>query len=312
MASGKISSTASSVVAKISLCFHLVIFLCGRCIVECLQNLIYFLSCRCAPIRRRAQLPESLHGKTILITGANGGIGAELTRVCARLGATVILACRDAVLANETIERVLQSEPTVSAGQLTYVHLDLASLASVRRAVEELSRFPAIHVLFNNAGVMMCPRWRTEDGLEYQFGVNYLGHWLLTVLLMEKLNAGTARVVNFSSIALWVGSRHYFENVNLDGPWTYNSLVAYGRSKQFVMMATAELSRRLAARGSKVTVYSLHPGIVDTKLTRHLSVVLRALIWPLRPLFTISPLMGAQTALFCAYGDQARPGLYHA
>ena len=126
-------------------------------------------------------------GRTAIITGGNSGIGFEAARVLAARGATVVLACRDLGRADEAAARIA-AEAGASGGRAETLHLDLASLASVRKAAGELgARHPRLDLLINNAGVMMPPHGRTEDGFELQIGTNHLGHFALTGLVLEHL-----------------------------------------------------------------------------------------------------------------------------
>ncbi|XP_026853676.1 retinol dehydrogenase 12 isoform X3 [Electrophorus electricus] len=161
-------------------------------------------------------------------------------------------------------------------------------------------------------GIMMCPKWKTEDGFEMQFGVNHLGHFLLTNLLLDKLKkSAPSRIVNVSSCAHEKG-QIYFDDINLDKD--YDPLKSYQQSK----LANVLFSRELAARlkGTGVCVYSLHPGVVNTELGRYLFSTMA--LWKIilfKPLFLIlkSPWQGAQTTIYCAVdeGLQNTTGLYY-
>ncbi|KAM8870160.1 retinol dehydrogenase 13 isoform 2-T2 [Spinachia spinachia] len=152
--------------------------------------------CRCS---------TRLDGKTVLITGANTGIGKETSREMARRGARVVMACRDLTRAEQAAEDIRQS---TGNGNVVIRHLDLASVYSVTQFAKDfMDGEDRLDILINNAGVMMCPRWLTEDGFETQLAVNHLGHFLLTNLLLPKLKtSGPSRVVTVSSIAHQGGS----------------------------------------------------------------------------------------------------------
>jgi len=139
-----------------------------------------------------------LDGKVVVITGANTGIGKETARELSRRGTEIVLACRDVQKA-ETAAQEITSE---TKNKVTTLKLDLASLTSVRNAANQLIvQQPKIHILINNAGVMVCPKWQTEDGFEMQFGVNHLGHFLWTLLLLDNIKQSTpARIINLSSV----------------------------------------------------------------------------------------------------------------
>ncbi|MSX94422.1 MAG: SDR family NAD(P)-dependent oxidoreductase, partial [Actinobacteria bacterium] len=169
-----------------------------------------------------------LSGKVALVTGSSGGIGLETAREFAGVGATVVLANRDAAKSAAAADEIRSSVP---GAQVETIALDLASLASVREFAATVgAAHPKIHLLVNNAGVMATPHGRTADDHELQFGTNHLGHFLLTNLLMPNLLAGApARIVNLSS------SAHDIAGIDFDDPdyrtRTYNAWVAYGQSK---------------------------------------------------------------------------------
>ncbi|CAK6951066.1 retinol dehydrogenase 12-like [Scomber scombrus] len=212
-----------------------------------------------------------LDGKTVLITGGNTGIGKETAVDLAKRGARVILACRDMDRANKAAEEVRKKSQN---DNVIVKKLDLASLQSVRQLAKEiLASEERLDVLINNAGVMSCPKWQTEDGFEMQFSVNHLGHFLLTNCLLDLLKKSSpSRIVNVASLA--------------------------------------------HERGTGVTTYSLHPGVIRTELGRH--------FWPEMPLwkrviytpllfFIKSPTEGAQTTIYCAVEEslQEESGLYY-
>lgn len=207
-----------------------------------------------------------VHGKTALVTGANSGLGLETARALAARGATLILAGRDA--ARLAAAEALLREQTGSRQFHTAV-LDLADLASVRAcAADVLARFPAIHLLINNAGVMACPLARTAEGCELQFGSNHVGHFLFTCLLLPALRAAApARVVILCSAG------HKYAAVDFDDPHfaqrPYDKWLAYGQSKTANALFAVALNRRLAAHG--VAANAVHPGVIVTELGRHLT-----------------------------------------
>ncbi|CAL1265550.1 unnamed protein product [Larinioides sclopetarius] len=140
-----------------------------------------------------------LHNKTVVITGANTGIGKETALDLAARGARVIIGCRDIEKGRKAAEDINEQ---IKDTQVIVKYLDLASFASIRKfAAEILKSEPQIHILVNNAGVMACPKSKTEEGFETHFGVNYLGHFLLTNLLLDRIKASApARIVNVSSL----------------------------------------------------------------------------------------------------------------
>ncbi|MCX4551252.1 oxidoreductase [Streptomyces sp. NBC_01387] len=199
-------------------------------------------------------------GRTAVVTGANSGIGLVTARQLARHGARVILACRSETRGKEA-ESLIRRE--VPGAQAECVPLDLADLSSVR---EFASGLPAerLDLLVNNAGVMALPYGRTADGFETQFGVNHLGHFALTGLLLPRLLATPgSRVVSVSS-GLHALSNIDINDLNSEG--NYRRWIAYGRAKTANLLFIHELSRRLSAAGSGTVAAAAHPGYARTNL----------------------------------------------
>lgn len=235
-----------------------------------------------------------LDGKVVVITGGNTGIGKETARDLSRRGAAeVVLACRDMGKAEKAANEIEKE----TGNKVTTLKLDLASLASIRASTEQLkARHPSIHILINNAGVMMCPQWETEDGFEMQFGTNHLGHFLWTLLLLDNIkNAAPSRIVNLSSRAHTRGGMH-FDDLMMKK--NYSSMGAYSQSKLANILFTKELNRRL--EGTGVTCYAVHPGVVQTELGRHLGGFVNFLGNTIGNLMLKTPEMGAQTSVYCA------------
>ncbi|XP_045061649.1 retinol dehydrogenase 12-like isoform X1 [Coregonus clupeaformis] len=246
-----------------------------------------------------------LRGKTVLVTGANTGIGKETCRDMARRGARVVMACRDLTRAARAADEIRQA---TGNNNIVVRHLDLASMYSVRELAKEfIASEDRLDILINNAGVMMCPKWLTEDGFETQLAVNHLGHFLLTNLLLGKLKSSApSRVVNVSSIAHKGGKIQFDDLFFAKRP--YNSLVSYRQSKLANVLFSRELARRL--KGTGVTSYSLHPGVIRTELTRHVETwfpMLRAILSAPSVLLMKTSTQGAQTSIYCA----VTPGLEH-
>jgi NAD(P)-dependent dehydrogenase (short-subunit alcohol dehydrogenase family) len=196
-----------------------------------------------------ADLP-SFAGRTVIVTGANSGLGAVTARELARVGAQVILAVRNTGK-GEAAARDM-------TGDVEVRRLDLQDLASVRQFADGVD---AVDVLVNNAGVMAVPHAVTSDGFESQIGTNHLGHFALTNLLLPKL---TDRVVTVSSLMHWMG---YVSLRDLN--WTsrpYSAWLAYGQSKIANLMFTSELQRRLEGAGSALRAFAAHPGYSHTNL----------------------------------------------
>lgn len=240
---------------------------------------------------------ERLDGKTVVITGANTGIGKETALDLAKRGARVIMACRDLDKANSAAKEVQKESGN---GEIFVKKLDLASIDSIKAFAEEILNSEAkLDILINNAGIMRCPHWKTKDGFEMQFGVNHLGHFLLTNLLIDLLKkSAPCRVVNVSSLAHKRGQIN-FNDLNWE-KGTYSPGAAYAQSKLANVLFTRELARRL--EGTGVTVNSLHPGAVHTELGRHLGVskFVELLLSPIIWLVLKTPQQGAQTTIYCA------------
>lgn len=251
-----------------------------------------------------------------MITGGNTGIGYEAALALTRdHGYAVTLACRDAVKADAAAGKIRAAVPGASVETLS---LDLSDLASVSDAAKRLlDSGREVDVLLNNAGVMACPYMQTKQGYEYQWGVNHLGHFLLTESLLPSLRAraaagGDVRVVGVASAA------HAFGQIDFDsfqsgrvGGKDYSPWPAYGQSKLANVMHAYELSRRLAADAAAPAVpavNALHPGVVRTELGRFLipddaPFYVKA-AWALMYPFTLSPPDGAKTSIhLCSSPD---------
>jgi NAD(P)-dependent dehydrogenase (short-subunit alcohol dehydrogenase family) len=264
-----------------------------------------------------ADVPDQ-RGRTAAVTGANSGLGFETARVLASRGATVVLACRDPGQAARAAGRIAaEAGPDAHddrGARVQTLRLDLASLASVREAAEELcSRFPRLDLLINNAGVMMPPYGRTEDGFELQFGTNHLGHFALTGLVLGRLLVTSgSRVVTVSS------NGHRAGRINVDDLQSerhYRKMRAYGQSKLANLMFTYELQRRLAAAGAPTIALAAHPGTSRTDLVRHLTgpsrAVANAQLGPLTSWFAQNVEMGALPILRAATDPGATGGQYY-
>ncbi|QBF47388.1 oxidoreductase [Janibacter limosus] len=209
-------------------------------------------------------------GRTVVITGANSGLGAVTARELSARGAAVVLACRDMSKG----EQVTSSLPGAEV-----VRLDLASLESVREAADEIrGRHERIDLLVNNAGLMMTPRGVTQDGFELQVGTNHLGHFALTGLLLDRLLVTPgSRVVTVTSLAhRWGGGVLDFDNLQAERG--YDSMGAYGRSKLTNLLFTHELQRRLAEARAQTIAVAAHPGLSRTSLARYLPLPVRPFI----------------------------------
>ena len=202
-------------------------------------------------------------GRVAVVTGANSGLGEAIATMLAARGATVLLACRNLTKADEAADRVRAAAPGAT---VEVVPLDLASLASVRQAADTiLEGHDRLDILGNNAGLMAIDEARTEDGFEMQLGVNHLGHFALTGLLLERL-LGTpgSRVVNMSSMGHRMG-RLVVDDLMFERR-KYSRWPAYFQSKLANILFTTELERRLADAGAKTEALVAHPGATHTDL----------------------------------------------
>lgn len=207
------------------------------------------------------RIPD-LSGKTIIVTGANSGIGYDAALQLADKGAQVVLACRNQEKGTAAVAQIQREVPNAS---LELMPLDLANLASVRDFAERFAQAHArLDILINNAGVMALPKRATHDGFEMQFGTNHLGHFALTGLLLERL-LGTprSRVVTVSSIAHRAGSIRFHD---LQWEKSYGKWGAYGQSKLANLLFMNELDRRLKAAGKSTVSVACHPGFAATNL----------------------------------------------
>ncbi|KAL6462877.1 hypothetical protein MHYP_G00292990 [Metynnis hypsauchen] len=238
-----------------------------------------------------------LDGKTVIITGSNTGIGKETARDLAKRGARVILACRDLEKAEAARKELVEDSGNPD---IVVKKLDLSDTKSVKEFAEVINtEEKQLNILINNAGIMMCPYSKTVDGFEMQFGVNHLGHFLLTYLLLDLIKISTpARIVNVASVA------HTWGSIRLDDINSEKSYVprrAYGQSKLANILFTRSLAKRL--QGTGVTVYSLHPGVVRSDLWRNLSKPIQIAV-KIFSLFTKTTVQGAQTSIYCAVEQQ--------
>jgi NAD(P)-dependent dehydrogenase (short-subunit alcohol dehydrogenase family) len=203
---------------------------------------------------------RELAGKICVVTGGNRGIGYETARALAERGAHVVLACRNPARmrrALATLERVSTPE------RVEGIELDLSSLAAVRHSAEDLrARHPRIDLLVNNAGVMAVPERRTRDGFELNLGVNHLGHYAFTGLLLPALLAAQqARIVSVSSV-LHRGVQ--FDLADIPRPRSYEARRAYGGSKLMTLLFAYELDRRLKRSGASAVSVACHPGYTES------------------------------------------------
>jgi NAD(P)-dependent dehydrogenase (short-subunit alcohol dehydrogenase family) len=236
-------------------------------------------------------------GKTVIVTGANSGIGLETAVALARAGATTVLIARDPRRGEAAVDTVRTRS---GRDDVDLVLFDLASLASVRSgAAALLERCPRIDVLVNNAGLVLSRRQETEDGLEATFAINHLGPFLLTGLLLDRIKqSAPARIVNVSSTA-HKGARRGLNFDDLQSQRRYRGMSVYSKSKLANIYFTTELGRRLAGTG--VTANCLHPGTVATGYARDgdASGLLAFGVRVIKP-FVLTAEQGARTSIYLA------------
>jgi NAD(P)-dependent dehydrogenase (short-subunit alcohol dehydrogenase family) len=243
-----------------------------------------------------------------VITGATGGLGYETALALAKAGAEVILTGRDAGKGRAAIEKI---ERDAIGATVSYEHLDLADLASVRAFAERMHARPSLDLLIANAGVMALPRRQTTaDGFEMQFGTNYLGHFALTAKLLPVLRrASEPRVIQVSSLAHRTASIDFsdLQATRLYSPWK-----AYGQSKLACLMFALELQRRSDAAGWNLVSIAAHPGFARTNLFASGPGGMLSFATDLAaPLFGQSAADGSRPILFAAASPRAEPGAYY-
>jgi NAD(P)-dependent dehydrogenase (short-subunit alcohol dehydrogenase family) len=244
---------------------------------------------------------SSQKGRLFIVTGANTGLGYENALSLAHLGGKVIMACRNLTKANAAKAKI---ESSVPDADLEVLEIDLSSLASVKNFAKTFqAKYDRLDVLINNAGVMTPPYTQTEDGFELQFGANYLGHFLLTGLLLDTLlKTPNSRVVTLSSLVHKNGQINFDD---LQSEQDYSASGAYAQSKLACLMFTYELQRRLEKAGHHDTLsVGSHPGIATTELSRHMpKLIYTVLKYTLAPFMTHSPKEGAKPTLMAAIGE---------
>jgi NAD(P)-dependent dehydrogenase (short-subunit alcohol dehydrogenase family) len=260
-------------------------------------------------------LNQDLHGRRVIVTGANSGIGFVTAKQLAKQGASVTLACRNEGEGSARADEIRAEFPNAD---LEVRRLDLGDLSSVRAFVDGyLADHDSLHLLINNAGVMNTPEGKTTDGFETQIGVNHLGHFLLTELLLDTLKkSAPARVVVVSSCyhdkamgregVVDLDDLH-FENRKYEG-WA-----SYAQSKLANILHAKNLAKRL--EGTGVTAVSVHPGWVRTELMRHtMPGWMQSVTRPIMGMMgMVEPWEGTQTTLYAALAPdvEAHPGAYY-
>ena len=234
---------------------------------------------------------DNLDGKVAIVTGANSGMGMATVEALSDKGATVIMLCRSEERGKEAIFKLTENKER----NLDLILCDLGDYESIRnfaKAVKE--KYDHIDILVNNAGFISLDRQETKEGLERQFGINHIGHFLLTKELLELMGKGS-RIVNVASGAHKTGKIH-FDDINLTKG--FNVIKAYSQSKLANVLFTRELARRVADRG--ITVNCCHPGAVATNIGIDRDTGFGKTITGLLKPFFQTPMEGARTAIFLA------------
>ncbi|HTE00005.1 MAG TPA: oxidoreductase [Mucilaginibacter sp.] len=245
-------------------------------------------------------------GKTVIVTGANVGIGYETALALYQAGAQVIIASRDRKKAEEAIAQIKNSG---SKGSLEFIELNLASLAAVKQFADEFrQKHSKLEILINNAGVMIPPASKTDEGYELQFGVNHVGHFALTGYLYPVLKETPgSRVVTVSSMAYLHG---VIDFDNLRSEKDYDAMREYSQSKLANILFAFELQRRIDAAGDHVLSIAVQPGANKTELARHISAEdLAAAIKRIGEL--MEPWQGALPSLYGATDPEAKGGKFY-
>ncbi len=250
-----------------------------------------------ARVGQMGKTREFLDGRVCVVTGATAGIGREVARELALMRATVVLGCRDEARGQEALRDIIEDSCN---NQVSMLPLDLARRASIRAFAAELQeRFGQVHVLINNAAVWMDRRQESPDGVEMTWATNVLGPFLLTNLLVGRLKeSAPARVINVASKVargLDLGDPEFKKR-------TFDGVAAYAQSKQALRMLTWGWDAR--HEGSRVTFNAVHPGMVNTEITRHSRGLLGAMARPFFRMFGRTPAQGADTIVWLASADE--------
>ncbi len=251
----------------------------------------------------------NLSGKTIIITGANNGLGFESAKVFAKNGARVVLTARSIEKGEKAKSEIIKSIPDA---ELDFFVLDLMSLASIKTFAEKIrSKYSNIDILMNNAGIMMTPYKLSEDGFESQMATNHLGHFALTGLLIDLIiKTPDSRIVNISSLAHKQAKRN-FRDLFFTDKSNYSPMRAYARSKLANLLFTYELQRLFDAKGIQTIAVAAHPGASHTNLGNHLvGKFLYNFLWPIAILMTQKPAVGALSQIRAAVDETAKAGDY--
>ncbi|XP_056601232.1 retinol dehydrogenase 11 [Triplophysa dalaica] len=263
-----------------------------------LSGLVCYLVLKWMKRRMYCMDVTRLDGKTVLITGGNSGIGKETAVALALRGARVIIACRDEEKARKAVREIKSRSHNLN---VLYMEVDLANMESIRYFSKSfLQQEKRLDILINNAGMPSVLDW-TDDNFSMCFGVNHLGHFLLTNLLLPRLKESSPSKVITLTCSNYKYQKLDFQDLN------YNlfPFFTYCRSKLANIYFTLELARMMEGKG--VTAYSVHPGYVQSNWTCHFSVLFRILMQVVMFMFFISCEAGAQTVVYCAVSDEVLP-----
>lgn len=251
-------------------------------------------------------------GKVAIVTGANSGLGYYTALGLAQKGCEVVMACRSMERGEIARKELLEKTPEA---KVVLMQLDLADLNGVREfAMAYKKQYDRLDLLMNNAGIMAIPYGKTKDGFEMQFGVNHLGHFVLTAELLSLLKAsGPSRIVSVSSLAHKMGAINY-EDINWEK--NYSKMRAYGMSKLANLLFARELADRISASGSEIKVMAAHPGYADSNLfergpqmeNKNFTVKLTRMA---NRLVAQTTQMGALPSLYAAISEDAENGAYY-
>ena len=235
--------------------------------------------------------------KIAIVTGANSGMGLATVEALSDKGATVIMLCRNEERGQAAMEQLMEKKDR----RLELMICDLGDYASIRSFVKRVKeKYPRIDILVNNAGFISLDRQETKEGLERQFGINHIGHFLLTTLLLDHMVPGS-RIVNVASGAHKTGKIH-FDDINLHK--RFNVIKAYSQSKLANVLFTRELARRLKKR--RISVNCCHPGAVATNIGIDRDTGFGKTVTGLLKPFFQTPAEGAKTAIFLATDESVR------
>lgn len=247
-------------------------------------------------------------GKIAIVTGANSGLGFETAKALSKKGFLVIMACRNIKKAQEAIKEIKKAD---NSADLEVMIIDTSSLKSVRAFADEfLKKYQKLDLLINNAGVMVPPYSLTEDGFENQLGANYLGHFLLTGLLLPTLEITEgSRIITLSSIAHKNGKIN-FDDLQFKNR-AYKKWEAYGQSKLACLIFAYEMDRRLKSKGSIAISVASHPGVSLTNLWNHMPSGFRLISPVFNILFSHSAKDGVKPTLMAALDSDVKGGEYY-